>query len=270
MSTMDEAELRRAVAVAGELARWAVEAMRRPRTGDVRYKANAADMVTDTDELIERQVRSVLLRAFPGHRVEGEEYGVREGAAGAPSWVVDPVDGTTNYAHGVGWSSFSLGLSDASGPLLGLVADPWRGEVFTAVRGEGARLDGEPIRATDATEVRGQVVMTEWAAHAPWHGMDRVLAELSARLCTVRIMGSTALSLAQVAAGRAVAGAIGRFQAVDGLPALLICREAGALAFDDTGPTAGTPSGGLLVAAPGAAEETYGIWRAARAGHGGG
>ncbi|QLH19702.1 hypothetical protein [Streptomyces sp. Rer75] len=61
----------------------------------------------------------------------------------------------------------------------------------------------------------------------------------------------------------------GEVQAVDGLPALLICREAGARAFDDTGPTAGVPSGGLLVAAPGAAEETYDIWRTARAGHGG-
>ena len=94
--------------------------------------------------------------------------------------------------------------------------------------------------------------------------MDTMLAELSGRYCTVRVMGSTALSLAQVAAGRASAAAIGTFQAVDGLPALLIGAEAGALAFDDNGPAAFGITGGLLLAAPGAAEEAYGIWRAAR------
>lgn len=264
MDGMPEEELRRAAGVAGELARWAVEAMRRPRTGAVRQKRDAADMVTDTDELVERHVRETLGREFPGHRLEGEEYGVAEGAPGAPCWVVDPVDGTTNYAHGIGWSSFSLGLRDAAGPLLGVVADPWRGEVFTAVRGQGARLDGRPVEATREPGLAGRVVMTEWAAHAPWKGMGRMLEELSARYCTVRIMGSTALSLAQVAAGRASAGMIGTFQAVDGLPAMLIAREAGALAFDDRGPVAALPSGGLLLAAPGAAEEVHAIWRAAR------
>jgi myo-inositol-1(or 4)-monophosphatase len=259
-------ELRRAVEVAGALAEYAVEAMRRPRTGGVREKRDPADVVTDTDELIERQVRETLRQEFPEHRVEGEEFGVREGAAGAPGWVVDPVDGTTNYAHGIGWSSFSLGLRDGDGPVLGVVADPWRGEVFTAVRGAGARLNGEPIAVTSAAGVRGRVVMTEWAAHAPWRGMPAVLDALAGRFCTVRVMGSTALSLAQVAAGRASAGLIGTFQAVDGLPALLIGREAGAVAFDDNGPVTGEPSGGLLLAAPGAAEELYGIWREARGG----
>lgn len=263
---MDTAELRHATQVAAELADWACDVMRRPLTGKVRHKANAADPVTDTDERIERQVRSVLLREFPRHRVEGEEYGVREGTAGAPSWVVDPVDGTTNYAHGIGWSSFSLALSDDSGPVIGVVADPWRGEVFSAVRGEGARLNGEPIQVTDDKGLTGHVFMTEWAAHALWRGMDTVLAELSDRYCTVRIMGSTALSLAQVAAGRASAAAIGTFQAVDGLPALLIGTEAGALAFDDNGPAAFDITGGLLLAAPAAAEEAHSIWRTAREG----
>lgn len=85
----------------------------------------------------------------PGVRIEGEEYGVHEGTKGAPHWVIDPVDGTTNYAHGIGWCSFSLGLASPQGvPLLGLLADPWRREIFTATRGGGAHLNGRPIRAT--------------------------------------------------------------------------------------------------------------------------
>ncbi len=258
-------ELGRAARVAAELADRAAQVMRDSVPGVHRHKANPADIVTDTDEAIESQVRAVLRREFPDHWIEGEEHGVHQGAEGAPRWVVDPVDGTTNYAHGIGWSSFSLGLADADGtPLVGVVADPYRGEVFSAVRGQGARLNGRPIHAADHGELRGHVVMTEWAAHAPWRGMQRILAELSDRYCTVRIMGSTALSLAQVAAGRASAAMIGAFHAVDGMPALLIGMEAGALAFDDNGPTTASPSGGLLLAAPDTAREAAELWHTAR------
>jgi fructose-1,6-bisphosphatase/inositol monophosphatase family enzyme len=87
--------------------------------------------------------------------------------------------------------------------------------------------------------------------------MDTLLAELADRHCTVRVMGSTALSLAQVAAGRATAAAIGGFHAVDGLPALLIAREAGAVALPEL-PSHNQP---LLLVAPGAAEETADLWQ---------
>lgn len=262
---MDDVDLDRALDVACELADWACDAMRVRRPGVHRHKASPADIVTDTDEAVETHVRAVLRRAFPGHWIEGEEHGVHEGERAAPRWVVDPVDGTTNYAHGIGWSSFSLGLADHRGtPLLGVVADPYRGEVFTAVRGGGARLNGEPVRAADHDELRGHVVMTEWAAHEPWPGMGELLAELSRRWCTVRIMGSTALSLAQVAAGRASAAMIGEFHAVDGMPALLIGLEAGALALDDRGPTFANPAGGLLLCAPGTVREIGELWLSGR------
>ncbi|WP_336116342.1 inositol monophosphatase family protein [Streptomyces sp. PTD9-10] len=247
-----------ALAVATDLAAWASEAIRRPRDGGVREKASPADIVTQTDETIEAHVRSVLRSAFPAHGIEGEEYGTDEPATpSAPYWVVDPVDGTTNYAHGIGWCSFSLGLAAADGtPLLGLVADPWRGETFTAVRGRGARLNGTPIRAATHTTLTGHLFLTEWAAHAHWPGLDALLAALSARHCTARVMGSTALSLVQVAAGRASAAAVGEFHAVDGLPAYLIAREAGAVALPEV-PVYDEP---LLLMASGAAEEMAELW----------
>ncbi|WP_316959601.1 inositol monophosphatase family protein [Streptomyces sp. TRM68367] len=143
--TEDAAE--RALWVAVELAEWASETIRGASgtgvgpVGAVREKASPADIVTDTDEEVEARVRAVLRREFPGWGIDGEEYGVEEGTSDAPRWLIDPVDGTTNYAHGIGWCSFSLGLAEPDGkPLVGVVADPWRGEVFTAVRGRGAHL----------------------------------------------------------------------------------------------------------------------------------
>ncbi|WP_427167830.1 inositol monophosphatase family protein [Streptomyces sp. C1-1] len=248
----------RELALATELAAWAADRIRRPRaTDEVREKASPADIVTDTDEAVETHVRAVLRREFPQYGIEGEEYGVHEGAPGAPHWVIDPVDGTTNYAHGIGWCSFSLGLATARGePLLGVVADPWRGEFFSAVKGGGARLDGRPIRAAAHDTLTGHAFLTEWAAHAHWPGMDDLLRELAARHCTVRIMGSTALSLVQVAAGRAVAAAIGEFHPVDALPPLLIATEAGAVAVPEL-PAYDTP---LLLVAPQAAPEATALW----------
>lgn len=136
------------------------------------------------------------------------------------------------------------------------MADPWRREIFTAIRGGGAHLNGTPVRAADHTTLTGHVFLTEWAAHAHWPGMDHLLTELAARHCTVRVMGSTALSLAQVAAGRASATAIGEFHPVDGLPALLIATEAGAVALPEL-PAYDEP---LLLTASGVAEEAAELW----------
>ncbi|MCI3272368.1 inositol monophosphatase family protein [Streptomyces cylindrosporus] len=249
----------RELTVATELAEWASQRIRRPRdTDEVREKATPADIVTDTDEAVESYVREVLRREFPEYGIEGEEYGVHEGAAGAPHWVIDPVDGTTNYAHGIGWCSFSLGLATPEGkPLLGVVADPWRGEIFSAVKGGGAHLNGRPIQAAAHSSLTGHTFLTEWAAHAHWPGMDDLLRELAARHCTVRVMGSTALSLVQVAAGRATAAAIGEFHPVDALPPLLIATEAGAVAIPEL-PPYDTP---LLLVAPGVAEEATALWQ---------
>lgn len=266
VGTDPDIPLERALEVATELAAWAARTIREAGAGapvhDVREKDGPADIVTDTDERVERHVREVLGAAFPEHGVVGEEYGVTEGAPDAPHWVVDPVDGTTNFAHGIGWCSFSLGLVAPDGtPLVGVVADPWRGETFTAVRGAGARLDGRPIRAAGHTTLTGRVFLTEWAAHAHWPGMDALLAALAERHCTVRVMGSTALSLAQVAAGRAAASAIGEFHHVDGLPAMLVATEAGAVALPDV-PVYDRP---LLLAAPGVAAEAAELLRRAGA-----
>lgn len=252
--------------VARTLADWAVEAIsaHRPNGAEVSTKENPADYVTVVDRAVELHVRDALGAAFPADRIVGEELG--DTGAGQRTWFVDPVDGTTNYVHGVPWSSFSLALADADGPLVGVVADPYRAEVFSAARGQGAWVNGVPVRCADVSTLEGGLLLTEWAAYRPWDGMLPMLAALSRLGCTTRIMGSSALTLATAAAGRASAAVLGGFNTWDVLAGVLIAREAGARVLGRDGGEApavpGADDGGVLVAAPGVAGAAWQAWQA--------
>ena len=108
--------------------------------GAIRTKQHDADVVTEVDTTVERAVRELIATQLPGHTVVGEEYGGR--ASDGPTWYCDPVDGTTNLAAGLPWTSFSLSMAVGRRPLVGVVADPWRGEVLQAVSGRGTLIDG--------------------------------------------------------------------------------------------------------------------------------
>jgi myo-inositol-1(or 4)-monophosphatase len=250
------------MALAEELARWAIERVGPTRRHAVANKTGPTDLVTDADREIERHVRDTVLRRFPEHRVVGEEFGGT--SDDGPTWYVDPIDGTTNFARGVAWFSFSLGIV-AHGELVGgLVADLARGEVISARAGHGAMLDGTPVRCADVTGLAGEVVLTEWSRSRPWPGMVAMLERLVQHDCTSRIMGSSALSLANVAAGRAVAAVLGRYNPWDVLGGIALAREAGAVVLSRQGTvdTALPPADGLLVAAPGVAEAVRQAWLA--------
>ena len=243
-----------AVELAGTLAREVVAMLRRdlgtgPRT-DVTTKEHPADLVTGADVAVEAHVRAALLDRFPEHGVVGEEAGTSGARTARCRWWVDPVDGTTNWAHGLGWASFSLALTVDGTPVLGVVADPFRQEVWEASTGRPATVDGRPVRCSGTTTLAGTVVLTEWAAHEPWPGMDTLLAGLAGLHCTSRVMGSSALSLASVAAGRAAGAVIGRFGAIDDLAGAYIAVRSGARVLSVDGSL--TPgAGGIAVAAPG-------------------
>jgi fructose-1,6-bisphosphatase/inositol monophosphatase family enzyme len=244
----------RALAVALEAADIAIQIMHSTPRGEVRTKAHAADPVTDIDLATERAVREHLQAAFHDHVVVGEEFGGT--SQGGPTWYCDPVDGTTNLAAGLPWTSFSLALAVGHRPLVGVVADPWRREVFHAVAGGGAfrRSRGgqdEPVRVADVDRLAGSVVLTEWAAHAPWPGMLAMLDGLAGELCTTRIMGSGTLTVTSVGAGRAAGAVISEFHPEDHLAGLLISREAGAVVLDARGEETVWPEAGpFVVAAP--------------------
>ncbi|HEY1513163.1 MAG TPA: inositol monophosphatase family protein [Gaiellaceae bacterium] len=255
---LTEPELDACAALMQELAVRAIERIvaERPRADQLATKSWAADWVTETDLAVERLVREAIAERFPDHRIEGEEYGVT-GADDAPaSWLIDPVDGTTNYVSGLPLSTFSLCVADEAGAAAALVGDPYRGEVLSAVRGRGAVRDGAPIHVSGAQTLMGTIVLTEYQAQSIWHGMAGVMQALAEAGCVTRIMGSNAFSISALAAGRCVATAIGGFNPEDCLGPALIAAEAGAVL------PWGVPAKGerFLCAAPGVVDELLRLW----------
>lgn len=255
----------KAASLAEDIASWAIVRTRASRASLTRFKSNEADFVTDIDLSLEMWVRDTVTRAFPDHAFIGEEYGATRPAS--LTWYCDPIDGTTNYASGLPWHSFSLALCDAEGPLMGVVADPHSQDIFKAVRGHGATLNGTPLSVRIRRGLAGGLLLTEWLGSVPWPGMLEFLDRLGRVYCTTRIMGSSTLAVAGLAAGRGQAAVIGEFGAVDLLAAVLIAREAGLRVLDETGADTLFPErGGILVANPGMADELHQLWRACAAG----
>lgn len=219
------ADLARARDVALDLAGYA---LRRSRAGarHIDTKAGASDLVTDIDREIETRVREVLTATFPEHRIVGEEQGT-SGPDSPWAWYCDPVDGTTNFAAGLAFCSFSLYLTHDGRPVVGVVADYGTGQLVDAVAGVGVRIDGLPVGPSKAA-LSGGVVLTELHGNRPWPGLDTLRDQCIAHDATLRIMGSGTLSLTQVALGRAAACAISEFHAIDHGAALLACLETGA------------------------------------------
>jgi fructose-1,6-bisphosphatase/inositol monophosphatase family enzyme len=253
---LSEAELDACAALVDELVAFALDRIveSRPTADQIGTKTSDADWVTETDLAVERHVRAAVAERFPEHRIVGEEYGDSGNEAHA-TWYVDPVDGTTNFVHGLPWSSFSIAVVDDEGPAVGAVADPYRREVLSAVRGRGARRNGEPSRCAEADRLVGGILLTEMSAQSLWDGQAALMGALAEQGCVTRIMGSNALSLASVGAGRVTATLIGRFGPIDCIAGSLIARESGAAVLEI--------GEGILCSAPGVADELVELWKAA-------
>ena len=251
-------DLDRAEEVARRLGKWAMMVCTFMKPGIVKTKANPADLVTEVDVWIETHVREVIAANFHGHILIGEEEGGEE-VSGVPTWYLDPIDGTTNFANGIPWTSMSLALSHDRTPLIGVTIDPWRNELFEARKDRGAKLNGHPLHIPgiepSENPLAGKVVLTELAAYQPWPGMLKLLEGLAENYCTMRIMGSGTLTLTSIAAGRGVGAVIGHFSPIDHLAAVLIVQEAGGVVLDFEGNVNLFPhSGGIVVASSQASE----------------
>jgi myo-inositol-1(or 4)-monophosphatase len=256
--------LSRALEVAGRLANDAAEVITatagRGHRDGAAHEAGPFDWVTDTDHTLERHTRRVLATEFPGMPVVGEELGGDPGADVAPyRWVVDPVDGTANYVAGFPWCAYSLALLDASGPVVGVIADPSRAQIYAAARGRGVRANGVPVRVEPRAPGGGLVCLEVAPGHAP--GFARRAADAHAG---VRVLGSSALAITQVALGHAVAAVLDNYQVWDVAGAACLAAEAGALIVDGAGRPDPLPSGAMIVAVPGSLDEVLAWWTAAR------
>ena len=204
-----------------------------------------ADLVTDADTASQKVIKEALLGAFPDHIFLGEEESVgktpeetRPQTNSPPVWVVDPLDGTSNYVHDVPAYCVSIGLFADNMPVVGVILDPRMNELFTAAKGLGAFLNGKPIQVSAVAELRDGMISTGFPANYQKQLRNlEAWAKVTEHAQCLRRTGSTALNLAYIAAGRfdgywaydnfpwdVVAGAIlvveagGRLTTIDGLP----------------------------------------------------
>ncbi len=169
-------------------------------------KKGAIDLVTEVDLECERMCRAVIAERFPDHDILAEELssGPGEMARASHRWVFDPLDGTTNYAHGLPIFCSSLALEIDGRPEVGAVYDPTRRELFTAARGQGAYLNGGRLKASDATVLLDALLVTgfPYDVHAKTEDLVGQFGAFLAQARAVRRLGSAALDLCYVAAGR--------------------------------------------------------------------
>jgi fructose-1,6-bisphosphatase/inositol monophosphatase family enzyme len=187
------------------------------------------DVVTATDPAIERAVTAMLREAYPDHAVLGEETGGESGASGW-LWIIDPIDGTRNFSRGIPLVFFNLALAYNGRPVLGLTADPLRDEVFYAEAGAGATLNGAPLRASNAPSVADAVLCLDLGLDDDQgRALLGALHDLFPGVQALRIVGTVALGLAYVAAGRLDAYLHPSAYAWDFAPGMLLVQEAGGI-----------------------------------------
>ena len=215
---------------AGALLRDAVD---RPR--ELHFKSRA-DLVTDVDLASERLLVAALREKYPDHAILAEEGGAIDGSTRF-TWLIDPLDGTTNYAHGYPVFSVTLALLDDGEVELGVVYDPLREECFTAQRGVGAWRNGQQLRVSATSELRGALLSTGFPYHR-FGGVDTNLPQFNTLIMrcqgTVR-SGSAALDFAYVASGRSDGHWELGLKPWDSAAGALLVREAGGQVTNWTG-----------------------------------
>jgi myo-inositol-1(or 4)-monophosphatase len=161
------------------------------------------DLVTEIDHQAEAFILDKIRTQFPGHSIIAEESG-QHGDASGPTWFIDPLDGTVNYAHGIPCFAVSIAYAEAGAVKYGAVFDPISDECFTAALGEGAWMNGQSLRASQVDSLKQALLVTGFS-YDIWHNPDNNLAEFAhfaLRCQGVRRLGSAALDLCYVGAGR--------------------------------------------------------------------
>jgi len=193
------------------------------------------DFVTDIDRKAEADIIATIHRSYPQHAILAEESG-RSGE-GEFVWIIDPLDGTTNFLHGFPTFAVSIALQHKGRLEHGVVYDPMRQEFFTASRGDGAQLEGKKIRVSGQRTLEGSLIGTGFPFRSGAH-LDEYLAMLKVVMSTaagIRRPGAAALDLAYVAAGR-----------IDGFWEFGLSpwdTAAGTLLIQEAGGRVGTPTG---------------------------
>ncbi|BES93495.1 Inositol(Myo)-1(Or 4)-monophosphatase [Nesidiocoris tenuis] len=232
---IDEAynTLMEAVAKASEIVTTGFEG-----TKNVEEKSASYDLVTEFDRKTEDFLIATLSKAFPHHKFIGEETTAQIKLTDAPTWIIDPIDGTTNFVHCFPHSAISVALAVNREIVIGVVCNPMLVQTFTAIKGKGAFLNGKPIRASTATELRDAVVGFEISLASKPEYLDKFVKRY--RSCVaqaqgMRCLGSAQLSLCMVAQGAWDAYHVEYLYPWDVAAGSLIITEAGGCVMDIDG-----------------------------------
>ncbi len=208
------------------------------------------DFVTKVDRKAEEVILNTLQQAYPTHGIIAEESGTHNEDS-EYQWIVDPLDGTTNFLHGFPQYAVSIGLQHKGRMEVGVVFDPIKNELFTAARGDGAQLNGRRIRVTPRKGLANALIGTGFPFKQPQY-LDTYLASFKAvhpKVAGIRRAGSAALDLAYVAAGR-----LDGFWEIglnnwDMAAGVLLIREAGGIVTDFSGEGNYLQTGNVVAAA---------------------
>ena len=221
-------------------------------------KKGRNDFVSEVDRAAEDEIIEVIQRAYPHHRIIAEESGSERASSEARAdkdaveWIIDPLDGTTNFLHGHPDYAVSIGIRCKGKMEHGIIFNPLRNELFTASRGHGAQLDNRRIRVSGQTELANSLVAVGYPARDLPHfdSWVKCLEAVVMQSAGIRHTGSAALDLAYVACGRADAFWEPRLKIWDVAAGSLIVREARGLVADFEGRQNFLESGNIVCANP--------------------
>lgn len=243
MANSSDSSVEEFLAVAIDAAKQAGEIIRNGfhQKKQVEHKGSV-DLVTETDKACETLIFNHLKQHFPTHKFIGEETTAACGASeltDAPTWIVDPLDGTTNFVHGFPFVCVSIGLTIQKIPTVGVVYNPIMNELFTGIRGKGAFLNGNPIKVSSQDELVKALLVTEAGTKRDKLNVDACTNRINKMLFHVRSLrmsGSCALNLCGIACGRIdLCYELGFGGPWDVAGGAVIVEEAGGVLFDPSG-----------------------------------
>lgn len=208
------------------------------------------DFVSDVDRLAEQEIVNTLRAFYPNHAILGEEFGGHMDAEYC--WVIDPLDGTTNYLRGFPHFAVSIALLHRGIPDIGVIYDPLRQELFTAKRGGGAMLDGRRLRMPARTSVAGALLGTGFPFRQKRHQAAYLgmFGDFMSRAGDLRRAGAAALDLAYVASGRLDGFWEIGLKPWDIAAGVVLVKEAGGMVSDFTGADRHLETGNIVAGSP--------------------
>ncbi|MCH8502307.1 MAG: inositol-1-monophosphatase [Aliidiomarina sp.] len=239
-----------AVRAARAAGRLAVKSFNEPQHLEVQSKG-LHDYVTNVDKACEQVIISTILKSYPGHQILAEESG-ESGVQGDYQWIIDPIDGTTNFMRGIPHFCISIALAYKGSVQHAVVYDPVREELFTASRGAGAQLNGFRIRVGGGKDLNGALLATGFPFRMKHFLPDyqAVFNKFFEQAADIRRAGAAALDLAYVAAGRYDGFWEAGLKIWDTAAGDLLVREAGGVVTDFGGGMNHAQSGNIVAASP--------------------